>query len=223
MSFVTRNSPVLSVAVGLLASACATSSPSPSMMAGPTPIVSAKVPTPDPRVGLKAGWFNAQQVAWNLKVVSETRPSDPFVNLSTPGDRRLINSDLAFTGNYVIQGNYSGYQVWDISNPANVRLHVAYVCAGSQSDVSVDKNLAFVSGEATTGRLDCGLQGVPDTVSKERLRGIRIFDISNIAKPKYVANVQTCRGSHTHTLVPDPKDKSHIFLYASGTGGVRSA
>ena len=208
----------LASAVGL--AACAASKT--SVGAGPVPMVSAAIPSPDPRVGLRAGWFDAQSVAWNLRVMSETKPSDAFVNLSTPGDRRLINSDLAFTGKYAIQGNYSGYQVWDISNPAKVRLHVAYVCAGSQSDVSVYKNLAFVSGEAVSGRLDCGLQGVPDTVSQDRLRGIRIFDITEVAKPKYIANVQTCRGSHTHTVVEDPKDNANVYIYVSGSSRIRS-
>jgi hypothetical protein len=158
--------------------------------------------------------------------VSNTKPSKAFINPSTPGDRRLVNSDLAFYGNYVMQGNYSGYQLWDISNPMNVTLKQAYVCPGSQSDVSVYKsgnvNLAFVSGEATTGRLDCGLQGVPDSVSQDRLRGIRVFDITDLAKPKYIANVQTCRGSHTHTLVTSPNDKDNVYVYISGSAPVRS-
>jgi len=179
-------------------------------------------PSPDPRIGLKAGWFDAGEAAWNLRVVSTTKPSKDFINESTPGDRRLINSDLAFTGRYVVQGNYSGYQVWDISNPARPSLATAYVCPGSQSDVSVYKNLAFVSGESTAGRIDCGLQGVPDTVSLDRLRGIRIFDISDIAKPKYIASVQTCRGSHTHTVVEDPNDKANVYIYVSGSAAVRS-
>ena len=215
-------SPLAVLGAALLASACGQMSSSTTMTSAPTPLVSAAIPSPDPRIGLKAGWFDAQEVAWNLKVVSETKPSDPFINASTPGDRRLFNSDLAFTGTYVIQGNYSGYQVWDISNAAKPRLHVAYVCAGSQSDVSVYKHLAFVSGEAMTGRVDCGLQGVPDSVSKDRLRGVRIFDITNLAKPKYIANVQTCRGSHTHTVVEDPKDAANVYIYVSGSAGVRS-
>jgi hypothetical protein len=185
--------------------------------------MSTSAPTPDPRVGLKAGWFNAGTAAWNLRLVSNTPPSSAFINKSTPGDRSLVNSDLAFTGNYAIQGNYSGYQVWDISNPRKVTLHSAYVCPGSQSDVSVFNNLAFVSGEATSGRVDCGLQGVPDSVSNERLRGIRIFDISDMAHPKYLANVQTCRGSHTHTVVTDPNDNANVYVYVSGSAPIRSA
>ena len=93
----------------------------------------------------------------------------------------VTNSDLAFTGKYAIQGNYNGFQIFDISNPAKPTLVLTYVCPASQSDVSVYKNLLFVSGEGQTGRVDCGIQGVPEPVSKERLRGIRIFDISNMA------------------------------------------
>jgi hypothetical protein len=216
----------VSLACGIVAAAaCAGSSRSTATQAGaPSPMsMSTSAPTPDPRVGLKAGWFNAGTAAWNLRLVSNTPPSSAFINKSTPGDRSLVNSDLAFTGNYAIQGNYSGYQVWDISNPRKVTLHSAYVCPGSQSDVSVFNNLAFVSGEATSGRVDCGLQGVPDSVSNERLRGIRIFDISDMARPKYLANVQTCRGSHTHTVVTDPNDNANVYVYVSGSAPIRSA
>ena len=130
----------------------------------------------------------------------------------------VTNSDLAFTGKYAIQGNYNGFQVFDISNPVKPVPVLTYLCPASQSDVSVYKNLLFVSGEGQTGRVDCGIQGVPEPVSKERLRGIRIFDITDIAHPKYVANVQTCRGSHTHTVVTDPKDKDNVYIYVSGLG-----
>ena len=208
----------LSLPLGLLfAAACATSA---TMSEAPT--MSASAPSPDPRVGQRAGWFNAGEAIWNLQVVSKTRPSSAFFNASTPGDRRLVNSDLAFTGKYAIQGNYSGYQVWDISNPQKPSLTTSYVCPGSQSDVSVYKSLMFVSGESTSGRLDCGLQGVDDTVSSARLRGIRIFEVSDMAHPKYVGNVQTCRGSHTHTVVTDPKDTANVYIYVSGSAQVRS-
>src|SRR5690606_20932722 len=99
----------------------------------------------------------------------------------------VTNSDLAFTGNYAIQGNYNGFQVWDISNPARPSIAAAYYCPASQSDVSVYKNLLFVSGEGNSGRLDCGDQGIREPVSHDRLRGIRIFDITDIRNPKYVA------------------------------------
>ncbi len=166
--------------------------------------------------------MDAGEAVWNLKVVSKTPPSSSFLNPSTPGDRRLVNSDLSFLGRYAIQGNYSGWQVWDIANPVKPTLAEAYVCPGSQSDVSVYRNLLFVSGESTSGRLDCGLEGVQDTVSHERLRGIRIFDMTDIAHPKYVANVQTCRGSHTHTVVEDLKDPANVYIYVSGSAPIRS-
>ncbi|MEP6692663.1 MAG: hypothetical protein ABJD07_16010, partial [Gemmatimonadaceae bacterium] len=131
-------------------------------------------------------------------------------------------SDLAFNGKYVIQGSYNGYQIWDITNPSAPALKVANFCPASQSDVSSYKNLLFVSAEGNTGRIDCGDQGVKDTVSTERIRGVRIFDISDINHPKNVANVQTCRGSHTHTVVVDPKDKANVYVYVSGSAPIRS-
>jgi hypothetical protein len=173
-------------------------------------------------VGLRAGWFDAGEAIWNLRMVSTTKPSEKFMNASTPGDARLKNSDLAFTGNLVFQGNYSGWQAWDITDPRRPVLRAAYVCPGSQSDVSVYGNLLFVSAEATSGRTDCGLEGVRDTVSMERARGIRILDIGDIANPRYVTTVQTCRGSHTNTLVTDPNDREHVYIYVSGSAGVRS-
>jgi hypothetical protein len=185
------------------------------MPAPVTPVVSALAPSPDPRVGLSPGYWDAGQAAWNLELVSTTPPSEKFLGVT--------NSDLAFTGKYTIQGNYNGFQVFDISDPAKPALVLTYLCPASQSDVSVYKNLLFVSGEGQTGRVDCGIQGVPEPVSKERLRGIRIFDISDIANPKYLANVQTCRGSHTHTVVTDPHDKGNIYIYVSGSARVRSA
>ncbi|HZI21080.1 MAG TPA: hypothetical protein VFD76_01140 [Gemmatimonadales bacterium] len=176
--------------------------------------LSTVAPTPDPRVGLRPGLFDAGEATWNLRVLSETRPPEKFAGVT--------NSDLAFTGPYAIQGNYNGFQVWDISNPSRPTLKVGYLCPASQSDVSVFKNLLFVSGEGMGGRLDCGTAGVHDSVSAARLRGIRIFDISDIANPKYIANVQTCRGSHTHTVVVDPNDQDNVYVYVSGSAPVRS-
>jgi hypothetical protein len=100
---------------------------------------------------------------------------------------------------------------------------ITYVCPASQSDVSVYGNLLFVSGEGMSGRLDCSGEGVAEAVSHERLRGIRIFDISDIRNPEYVANVQTCRGSHTHTVVEDPDDDQNVYIYVSGSAPVRPA
>ncbi len=189
--------------------------------------MSATAPSPDPRVGLKPGlmgkWSKdttkrvmlqpAAEASWNMRLVATRPPAEPFIGVT--------HSDLAFRDHYVIQGNYDGYQVWDVANPRTPKLFDEYVCRGSQSDVSVYQNLIFVSGESVAGRLDCGTQGVPDSVSKERFRGIRIFDATDLKHLKYIANVQTCRGSHTHTVVEDPKDKANVYVYISGSSGVR--
>jgi hypothetical protein len=199
------------------AGACAGSAAMSSSNAGPAPAISASMapPSPDPRVGLRGGLWDAGQAAWNLRLVSATRPSEKFLGST--------NSALAFRGTYVIQGNYNGYQIWDISNPQHPTLEVGNYCPASQSDVSVYKNLLFVSAEGQTGRIDCGDEGVKDPVSAARIRGIRIFDITDIAHPKNVANVQTCRGSHTHTVVVDPADHDNVYVYVSGSSAVRPA
>ncbi|CAN5628968.1 hypothetical protein BH23GEM10_BH23GEM10_11180 [soil metagenome] len=183
--------------------------------AGPTPGTSASPPSPDPRIGLRAGLFDAEEAIWNMRVVSQTTPPANFVGVT--------NSDLSFTGPYAIQGNYNGFIVWDISNPAQPTMTTGYVCPASQSDVSVYRNLLFVSGEGMGGRVDCGTQGVDAAVSPDRLRGIRIFDISDIRNPQYIGNVQTCRGSHTHTVLEDPNDSQNVYIYVSGSFVVRQA
>jgi LVIVD repeat-containing protein len=207
----------LSLALGLVSLAACSQSTSSSQPGVPSPAdsKSTRAPSPDPRVGLRAGKMDAAEAIWNLRVVSKTPPPEQFVDVT--------NSDLAFTGHYAIQGNYNGYQVWDITDPRSPTLKTAYVCPASQSDVSVYKNLLFVSGENLSARLDCGTQGVEDTVSSERLRGLRIFDISDIGHPRNVGNVQTCRGSHTHTVLVDPKDTENVYVYISGSAPVRSA
>ena len=218
--------PSLSLVIGLIAlGACATSSSTTGAgpTAAPTPDMSASAPSPDPRVGLRPGVFNAAEAAWNMRLVSTTKPSAAFLPTGTPSDSRLWNSDIGFTGHYAIQGNFSGYQVWDISDPRKPTLNSAYICPGSQSDVSVYHNLLFESSESLNGRTDCGTQGVADTVSKERARGIRIYEISDIAHPKLLKTVQTCRGSHTHTVVTDPNDNANVYVYISGSAPVRSS
>jgi hypothetical protein len=198
---------------------CTHSTSSPSTSANPelrVPDISAPLlpaPSPDPRVGLKAGLQDAGEAIWNLKKVSHTPSPKDFAGIT--------NSDLAFSGTNVIQGNYNGFQIWDISNPSQPRLRVGSLCPASQSDVSVYRNLLFVSAEAPTSRLDCGKYAPRETVSKDRIRGLRIFDITDVDHPKYLANVQTCRGSHTHTVVDDPNDKANIYVYISGTSGIR--
>jgi hypothetical protein len=171
-------------------------------------------PNPDPRVGLKAGKYDAAEAAWNMRLLSLTKPSEKF--------QESINSDLAFFGHYAIQGSFDGFQVWDIANPSHPTLRTMQYCPASQSDVSVYKNLLVVSSESNSGRLDCGDEGIKDTVSAERIRGVRLFDISDLDHPKYITNVQTCRGSHTHSLLVDPKDKANVYVYISGSANLRS-
>ena len=158
----------------------------------------------------------------------------------------FANSDLAFQGNYLFLGNFYGLSIYDISDPAKTKLVTSMVCPGGQGDPSVYKNLLFMSVEMPNGRLDCGTEGFPPPppapspspspspgeenkppppppAQKDRFRGVRIFDISDIRKPKQVAAVQTCRGSHTHTLVVDPNDKNNVYIYVSGTSFVRQS
>ena len=150
----------------------------------------------------------------------------------------FANSDFAFQGTHLFQGNFYGVNFYDISNPAKVSLITSLVCPGGQGDVSVYGNLLFMSVEMPNGRLDCGTQGFPPlpppepghekehripAASPDRFRGVRIFDISDIKNPKQVAAVQTCRGSHTHTLVVDPNDKDNVYIYVSGTSFVRQS
>ena len=217
---------LLPLAAALLAvSGCAsgsattatTSTTSTTGMPSPTlaRIAAETAPSPDPRVGLRAGLFDAEEAIWNLELVSSTPPAPDFVGIT--------NSDLAFTDNYAIQGNYNGMQIWNIEDPRQPLLVTGYVCPASQSDVSVFGDLLFVSGEGLGGRLDCGSEPIREAVSPDRLRGIRIFDISDIRSPEYIANVQTCRGSHTHTVVEDPNDDQNVYIYVSGSSLVRPA
>ena len=213
MSF-SRSLPFLPAAGLALLAGCAGSSSSNAGSPAPVGGRSAQAPSPDPRVGLRAGLHDAGEAVWNLRVISETPSPEQFAGIT--------NSDLAFTGKYAIQGNYNGFQVWDIEDPSRPTLTTSYVCPASQSDVSVYRNLLFVSGEDLSARLDCGTQGVQDTVSTERLRGLRIFDISDIRHPRNVGNVQTCRGSHTHSVLVDPRDSASVYVYISGSSMVRS-
>ena len=176
----------------------------------------------DPRVTLGAGWMDAKEAASNLTLVAHRDRPAGFFNPEKMGDFGFANADLAFSGNYAFQGGYNGVQIWDLAAKGGPALKATLVCPGGQGDVSVWGKLMFMSVEETRGRVDCGTQGVQDTVSTDRFRGVRIFDITDVTHPKQVASVQTCRGSHTHTLVADPADKANLYVYVSGTSVVRS-
>jgi hypothetical protein len=229
----------------------------------------------DARAKLSPGLYDAGEAAMGIKhllllrkpdafQLGATDPDDPKVqkvlgqlgmnNPKIPKTVHLMlaqlafaNSDLAFQGSHLFEGNFYGVNIFDISNPAKAQLLTSLVCPGGQGDVSVYKNLLFMSVEMTNGRLDCGVEGFPPeppppadeekdkdgkdkeaprkprlpAAQKDRFRGVRIFDISDIRNPKQVAAVQTCRGSHTHTLVLDPNDKDNVYIYVSGTSFVR--
>jgi hypothetical protein len=222
----------------------------------------------DPRATLKPGLYDAGEAAMGIKHLTLVKKPDAFQLGSAEADNPKVqkvfaqlgigdsskipkpmqlviaqlafsNSDLAFQGNHLFQGNFYGVNIFDISNPANTALLTSLVCPGGQGDVSVYKNLLFMSVEMPNGRLDCGVEGFPPeppppppapgeekkrrlpAAQKDRFRGVRIFDISDIKNPKQVAAVQTCRGSHTHTLVTDPNDKNNVYIYVSGTSFVR--
>jgi LVIVD repeat len=176
-------------------------------------------------VGLGAGYRDAEEAALDIERLA-TLPKPPgFENPSNIGSFSFVNSDLAFTGDFAIMGGYHGFQVYDVSDPENPTLRTAYVCPGGQGDVSVYGDLLFVSVEETRGRLDCGTQGNAGGAQPDRFRGVRIFDISDIDDPVNLGGMQSCKGSHTHSLVTDPDDQEHVYVYVyvSGTAGIRNA
>jgi hypothetical protein len=177
----------------------------------------------DPRVGLAPGWKDAGSAIENLELIGSVERPAGFFDSTSIGNIFLANTDLAFRGDDLFLGNFNGFQIYDISEPASPMLRTAFVCPGGQGDVSVYGNLLFLSVEMPNGRIDCGAQPPAGVASPDRFRGVRVFDISDLASPKQVAAVQTCRGSHTHTLVTDPADDANVYVYVSGTSSVRPA
>ena len=225
----------------------------------------------DPRAKLAPGLYNAGETSMGIEhlllikkpdafQLGSSDPDDPKVQKTIaqlgigragklPKPTQLViaqlafaNSDLAFQGNRLFQGNFYGLSIYDISDPAKAAVLTSLVCPGGQGDLSVHGKLLFMSVEMPNGRLDCGAQGFPPepppladedknkekkrrlpAAQKDRFRGVRIFDISDVRNPKQVAAVQTCRGSHTHTLVVDPNDKDNVYIYVSGTSFVRQS
>jgi hypothetical protein len=214
----------LSAALGGLAvTSCAGSSAGSSSGVEPIelPAMATAASTTDPRFGLKAGLTDAGSAASNMVLIGHASKSSMLDGDGGARGLTFANSDLAFRGNYVYQGNFSGFQIWDISNPASPTLRNTTLCATGQGDPSIYGNLLFISSESTGDRTDCAASGVADKVSKDRMVGVRIFDVSDMAHPKKVMDIQTCRGSHTHTLVPDANDKSIVYVYVAGSAGVR--
>ena len=174
----------------------------------------------DPRIGLSAGWLDAGSANSGMELLAHNDKPPGFFNPSNIGSISFANSDIAFSGKYAFAGSFHGFNIYDLSNPALPTHKTSVVCPGGQGDMSVWGNLLFMSVEETRGKIDCS---APPATAATRFRGVRIFDISNIAIPVQIAAVQTCRGSHTHTLVTSPSDKDNIYVYVSGTAGIRSA
>ncbi len=172
----------------------------------------------DPRSGLKPGRTDAGEAAKNMRLVSNTpKPAD----FDSTRGLTFVNSDLAFRDKYVYQGNFAGFTIWDVSDPAKPKVVSTVQCITSQGDPSIVGNLLFISAEGGGNRNDCAKGGVTDP--KDHMAGVRIYDVSNPAEPRLVKNVQTCKGSHTHTIVPHPKDKNVLYIYVSGSQGARPA
>ena len=138
-----------------------------------------------------------------------------------PSLLEFSNTDLLFSGTNLVAGNYHGFNTYDLSNPRAPELLSSVVCPGGQGDVSLIGHLLIMSVQETRGRLDCGLEGVPEPTSQDRIQGIRIFDVSDFSMPLQVGAVQTCRGSHTHTVVGQPDESNNAYVYVSGTSRVR--
>ena len=205
----------------------------------------------DPRAGLAPGLFDAEEAILNLELVVSQRKPPGFYDPNNPAARgaaalknevdeedkpkttqksanalrypmlSFSNTDMAFSDDLLVTGSYHGFNMYQLQDSGIPNLVSSVVCPGGQGDVSIVGDLLIMSVEQTRGRLDCGLQGVSEDISDERFRGIRIFDISDITSPVQVGAVQTCRGSHTHSVVSGPDADGKILVYNSGTSSVR--
>jgi LVIVD repeat len=173
----------------------------------------------DPRIGLGAGWLDAETASSNMQHLGHQDRPPGFFDPANPGSFAFLNSDLALGGDHAFAGSFHGFSIYDVSDPESPSLETSVVCPGGQGDLSVYGDLLFMSVEESRARVDCGTNPTVGT----RFQGVRIFDISDIGNPVQVAAVQACRGSHTHTLVTDPNDAGTIYVYVSGTAGVRPA
>ena len=205
----------------------------------------------DPRAGLEPGFKDAGQAIKNMQLLAaldkpagffdpdnpagippqtpddfEERIDDGQSNTDTEWDDRspllsFSNTDMAFAGDVMVAGSYHGFNVYKLEDDGLPKLYSSIVCPGGQGDVSIVGDLLIMSVEQTRGRVDCGLQGITEDVSLDRFRGLRIFDISDLSRPVQVGQVQTCRGSHTHSVVAGPGKDGKIIVYNSGTSSVR--
>lgn len=201
------------------------------------------IPT-DARSALSGGMFDAGQYASGMVLEHSVRPAPGFFEQEalfspprTPAEGAalqeriranprfaplaLANSDMAMSNGHLFVGNFNGFNAYDVTKGGAPELVMSVVCPGGQGDVSVVGNLLFMSVEQNRARLDCGTAVAEGDVNAERFRGVRIFDISDLNAPRQIAAVQTCRGSHTHTLVPDPADPRSLYIYNQGTADVR--
>ena len=201
----------------------------------------------DPRSGLAHGLYTADEAILNLELIASLRKPTGFYDPTNPtgkGSEDLTednegkttaeisrslrspmlsfsNTDMAFREDLLVAGSYHGFNMYKIDSNGIPNLISSVVCPGGQGDVSIVGDILIMSVEENRSRIDCGLEGVSRDASPERFRGIRIFDISNLERPKQVGAVQTCRGSHTHSVVDGPTADGKIIVYNSGTGGVR--
>ena len=199
----------------------------------------------DPRSGLAAGLFIADEAILNMELITSLRKPTGFFDPENPEEKgsedltednenkttaeisrslrspmlSFANTDMAFRDDILVAGSYHGFNIYKLNKDGIPNLISSVVCPGGQGDVSIVNNLLIMSVEENRSRIDCGLEGVSRDSSPDRFRGIRIFDISDLSTPKQVGAVQTCRGSHTHSVVSTSNNK--IIIYNSGTGRVR--
>ena len=204
----------------------------------------------DPRSNLTSGLYDAGQAILNLELVASLKKPVGFFDPTNPKAKGIkdpteeekknkvkttenmsrslrspilsfANTDMAFRDDILVAGSYHGFNIYKLKNDGIPELQSSVVCPGGQGDVSIVGDLLIMSVEQTRSRLDCGLEGVSKEASPERFRGLRIFDISDLYQPKQVGAVQTCRGSHTHSVVSGPGKEGKIIVYNSGTASVR--
>ena len=172
----------------------------------------------DPRNALQAGLKDAGVAITGMRLVAAAPKPAAFDSVR---GLTFVNSDLAFKGNLVYQGNFAGFSIWDVSNPAKPQVLSVVECITSQGDPSIVGNLLFISAEGGGNRKDCAKGGVEDP--QDHMTGVRIYDVSNPRAPQLVKNVETCKGSHTHTVIPHPTDRGVVYIYVSGSQSARDS